>query len=57
MEGLSFLDRKECSRRMRSREIAAPFGVDPLSYKKDKKAKKHKRKEHIHKNWDKALWD
>jgi hypothetical protein len=57
MEGLSFLDRKECSRRMRSREIAAPFGVDPLSYKKDKKAKKHKRKEHIHKNWDKDLWD
>ena len=42
---------------MRERDVAAPFGINPLDYKRNKKIKKHKRKEHIHKNWDKDLWD
>tara|TARA_B100000029_G_C17289563_1_gene856496 strand:+ start:188 stop:361 length:174 start_codon:yes stop_codon:yes gene_type:complete len=57
MHRLSFLNRKESARRMRERDVAAPFGINPLDYKRDKKTKKHKRKEHIHKNWDKDLWD
>ena len=48
----SFLDRKPSACRMRDRDTAGGR-IDP--HKKKKKLRKHK--EHIHKNWDKDLWD
>ena len=50
--GGSFLERKSSSQRMRDRDTAGGR-IKPHS----KSAKKKKRKEHIHRNWDKDLWD
>ena len=48
--GGSFLERKASSQRMRDRDTA---GGRIKTHSKPTK----KKKEHIHKNWDKDLWD
>ena len=48
--GGSFLERKASSQRMRDRDTAGGR-IKPHSKSTKKK------KEHIHKNWDKDLWD
>ena len=50
--GGSFLERKASSQRMRDRDTA---GGRIKSHSTS--VKKKKRKEHIHRNWDKDLWD
>ena len=50
--GGSFLERKASSQRMRDRDTAGGR-IKPHSTS----VKTKKRKEHIHRNWDKDLWD
>ena len=53
--GGSFLSRKASSQRMRDRDTAG--GRIKPHAQAGTSVKKKKRKEHIHRNWDKDLWD